>query len=273
MVENGPGAEPFESRELEDGEISDDEEDGQLEELEEGECSGSDSDDNAMDVQVASTDDVGGDNSTTESSETGVTVQPAQEVINDRSTQELPGDEIEAGAPAHNEVTPTTSEQKLGSGEQQGRQLENKRKLAISLRDIREGPGELRRFVCGHCSKTFGCPSKLKRHALSHERGSFPCNVCGAFSSTKGGLQRHMYRHRDPESGVQKVVVCKRKTLVAGKRFTCDKCGRSYTRKSDLNRHLARHADEKNFDCSECGKRFLQSVELVRHVSAVHKQS
>ncbi|KAL2087673.1 hypothetical protein ACEWY4_016501 [Coilia grayii] len=109
--------------------------------------------------------------------------------------------------------------------------------------------GEVRRFSCSVCSRSYKDPATLRQHEKTHWlTRPFPCNICGKMFTQRGTMTRHMRSH------------------LGLKPFACEECGMRFTRQYRLTEHMRVHSGEKPYECQLCGGKFTQQRNLISHL-------
>ena len=108
-------------------------------------------------------------------------------------------------------------------------------------RHIHTVHGEVKKFECNVCGKTFGLKYELRSHIetngkVKHQK----CKFCTKEFSTFGRLSKHITkihkRHR---------------------KYKCHSCEKSFTESRSLKMHLKTiHEAQRNYKCDSCGKKF-----------------
>ncbi|XP_076594264.1 uncharacterized protein znf526 [Chaetodon auriga] len=110
-----------------------------------------------------------------------------------------------------------------------------------------------RRFVCGHCGKSFKKHIHVRNHIRTHtgER-PFQCSDCGKTFSSLANMMRHNLIH----SGVRP--------------YRCDVCHRSFSQSSNLRQHSLMHSNAAALCCPDCPATFRWPTRLAAHRYTQH---
>lgn len=110
-----------------------------------------------------------------------------------------------------------------------------------------------RRFVCGHCGKSFKKHIHVRNHIRTHtgER-PFQCSDCGKTFSSLANMMRHNLIH----SGVRP--------------YRCDVCHRSFSQSSNLRQHSLMHSNAAALCCPDCPATFRWPTKLAAHRYTQH---
>ncbi|XP_060809088.1 zinc finger protein ZFP2 isoform X4 [Amyelois transitella] len=136
-----------------------------------------------------------------------------------------------------------------------------------------------RNFVCNICDEGFVNHSRLSKHKIIHETGTFKCDTCSKVFDTLGKWRQHeahvhkmIHKHRCRYCDETfKEHHYKKKHLVekhgyTPEEFPCNACDKVFTRKVSFNLHMRRdHLLERPFQCMECPKNFSAKVGLENH--------
>nr|XP_046227708.1 zinc finger protein 585A-like [Scatophagus argus]XP_046227718.1 zinc finger protein 585A-like [Scatophagus argus] len=106
-----------------------------------------------------------------------------------------------------------------------------------------------RSLICGDCGKVFGRMYHLKRHIMTHRKGSnnecYTCPDCQKSFAFPEDLNKHLEIHVKENNG------------------TCPKCNETFGSPEELETHMKVH--EKCYACSTCGKKFKVEYALKKH--------
>lgn len=134
--------------------------------------------------------------------------------------------------------------------------------------------------ICDACGKSFMSAALLRSHKRTHERGSFPCDVCQKIFKTLTLKTDHYDRvHRNvmksscPECFEQFRDYSKKlKHLITvhgmkPKVIKCQYCPSTFDRSAKLTKHVKTvHLQTKRFTCELCGWSFYYKFDLQRHM-------
>ncbi|KAK7096071.1 zinc finger protein 420-like [Littorina saxatilis] len=141
----------------------------------------------------------------------------------------------------------------------------------------------LKVYACTHpgCTRTFSCPSDLKRHKLNHtSERPYLCKHCGQSFKRPNAMKRHELCHLAVKPF--KCEICSEafarqsqltrhsRTHHGQKPYVCVECGEAFREPANLTRHTRKHTGEKPYVCEWCGGSFTQAGNLKKHISAKH---
>ena len=115
----------------------------------------------------------------------------------------------------------------------------------------------VQRYLCDTCPMSFNNSQTLKRHKVSHNKGSraYRCKYCEKRFGTSAHLASHYRTH------------------TGDKPYKCEVCEKKFNQISNLNRHKRTHTGEKCFSCSYCKIKFNHSSSKLRHeITCKYKQ-
>ena len=108
--------------------------------------------------------------------------------------------------------------------------------LSKSLRDLNDHHVNNHDPVCCKgCDKTFKTPSSMKRHAYSHGKLSYVCDVCNSGFAFRSELNFHKTVHR----------------TVSSYHCVSKGCGKSFKSSNELNKHAQKHLGV-SWECNMC---------------------
>lgn len=117
-----------------------------------------------------------------------------------------------------------------------------------------ESNGEVLRYPCSLCNKTFRSTDGLNLHmGLHNGERPFGCNICGKAFLRKRELDRHSATH----TGI--------------KQFECTRCDKRFSRKDKLLRHSRIHEVNKE-QCPICLATFNRKDGLAQHMKTHVKE-
>ncbi|CAL1300484.1 unnamed protein product [Larinioides sclopetarius] len=133
-------------------------------------------------------------------------------------------------------------------------------------------------YKCNKCSQSFGFYRNFFKHACTHKKPSFKCEICQKVFLTTDILKEHLNRkHSHKSKNSFKCILC-RKVLstkqslqqhylihTGEKPFSCEVCNKVFKRKYCLLIHQYTHVNGKYFVCSTCGKVFNSQYLLKKH--------
>lgn len=142
--------------------------------------------------------------------------------------------------------------------------------------------GNVRKFQCPVCNKSFPYDNSLKMHMMLHTGTKpFLCCICSKGFVSKSALHVHEASHVDGKP--YECETChkhyktpmllrahRRRHTSDGKRFMCDICGNTFMYKSNLEAHYVVHGDSRIYTCKTCGKSFKTYATLYSH-QLVHR--
>ncbi|KAJ8412236.1 hypothetical protein AAFF_G00145030 [Aldrovandia affinis] len=138
-------------------------------------------------------------------------------------------------------------------------------------------PEAAAQYQCPLCSKSYGGPSALSRHRLSHHppaaRPAFCCKHCPKEYSSLGALKMHIRSHTLPCVCPTCGKAFSRAWLLRGhirthtgeRPFSCPHCERAFADRSNLRAHLQTHVQVKRHHCSACPRSFSRVSLLHKH--------
>ncbi|XP_010874174.2 snail family zinc finger 1b isoform X1 [Esox lucius] len=152
-------------------------------------------------------------------------------------------------------------------------------------------PDPQRVYHCLDCSKTYGSPSALSRHQLSHcprvseidsvpsqasPRPAFHCKHCPKEYTSLGALKMHIRSHTLPCVCTTCGKAFSRPWLLRGhirthtgeRPFSCQHCNRAFADRSNLRAHLQTHSEVKKYQCGSCSRTFSRMSLLHKHVAS-----
>ena len=119
---------------------------------------------------------------------------------------------------------------------------------------------------CNHCNETFSVQRELKRHLakmhknLDDER-KYICDICRKSYKRQGNLDNH----QQVDHGIEKEASTQNNIKL------CSLCSKYFTGMQSLKCHLRRiHGNQENVICSDCGKCFKDKNCLSNLVKNVH---
>ncbi|CAG9789591.1 unnamed protein product [Diatraea saccharalis] len=112
-----------------------------------------------------------------------------------------------------------------------------------------------RNFICDQCGSGFPSEGRLKIHSVSHENGSFPCEICDKVYRTIHAKQDHI-----------KIV------HLHAKKNRCTLCPETFRDYYQKQKHLVEvHGLQRNvYKCGFCPKTFLTSSNVRAHERLAH---
>ena len=142
--------------------------------------------------------------------------------------------------------------------------------------------GNIRKFQCPVCNKSFPYDNSLKMHMMLHTGTKpFMCCICSKGFVSKSALHVHEASHVDGKP--HECETChkhyktpmllrahRRRHTSDGTRFMCDICGNTFMYKSNLEAHYVVHGDSRIYTCKTCNKSFKTYATLYSH-QLVHR--
>lgn len=158
------------------------------------------------------------------------------------------------------------------------------------------------RWHCGECGKGFRTRTTLHDHRLytGHKaprrpyirnakrengtEGTFQCDICKRFYTTKRKVRHHMEMHYG-ERKKQKFLctVCGiwlssnhilqshyRAIHLGEKPHKCMYCDRLFSSRQELKQHTNRHEGIRPYSCAQCPRTFFVRTNLREHIESIH---
>jgi len=132
------------------------------------------------------------------------------------------------------------------------RKFKHKNTCTVHIKTNHLGWSKKKLFDCPECQRPFDNKKAVEAHRESVHLGiRTVCPLCDK-PVTRLDLHVRMVHTDLPE-------------------WPCPDCGKKFKRKFDLNRHrVTVHLGVRNFPCDLCGKRFADMKDMNRHKNAVH---
>lgn len=141
--------------------------------------------------------------------------------------------------------------------------------------------GQIRRYNCTMCERTYSRSSNLKRHVASHrpvDQWNHKCGICHRIFDKLLDLKKHFRLARCAGNGVVtetgKAEEAKgddtttpevTQTALDRLLYVCSTCNKQFKTYSSLKVHENVHTGLKVFICETCGKRFGGQMNLTQH--------
>lgn len=151
--------------------------------------------------------------------------------------------------------------------------------------------GKGKKHNCPHCLKSFGMPSRLKRHIKTHKiipndseddegttsLGSNSINEESVDLDSERSIcekrQNVLHKQKDAQCpNCLKSFKCPSKLLrhikthVGLKSYTCPLCSKAFLGEYNLNAHIRIHRNEQPYICKKCERAFNVKSNLNRHI-------
>ena len=132
-----------------------------------------------------------------------------------------------------------------------------------NIHNIGDASGNVKRFDCHLCDKTYPVANNLVRHIkTAHGEGEYQCEMCSKVFATESGLKHHLFFHGDPQ-------------------FECEVCHKKIRTKAVLKAHMKTHEEgyeqmkeiEPEQQCTICSKVLSSRGSLRNHMITVHDDS
>ncbi|XP_070843848.1 zinc finger protein 420-like [Chaetodon trifascialis] len=129
------------------------------------------------------------------------------------------------------------------------KQFKEKAALVSHLKLHKKVQSSPRSLICDDCGKVFGRMYHLKRHIVTHRKGSngehYTCPDCQKNFAFPEDLNKHLEIHVKENNG------------------TCPKCNETFSSPEELDSHMGVH--DKSYACNTCGKKFKVEYALKKH--------